>query len=141
MVGLGQDLAVQGGGLVQLAKVPAMVARRRELAARYRSALAPLGTTMAADPPWGTTNYQSFWVGLPDGAGRSEVLAELGRRSVSARRGIMASHLEPAYAGQPHRPLPVTEAVTAGTVILPLFHTMTDDEHDHVIASVLDVAQ
>jgi len=45
----------------------------------------------------------------------------------------MASHLEPAYAGHPHRPLPVTERLTRQSVILPLFHTMTEDDQDRVV--------
>ena len=65
------------------------------------------GATMAGDPPGGTTNYQSFWVCLPDGfpVGRDELLGVLAARGVSARRGIMAAHLEPAYADvSPSRP-------------------------------------
>ena len=66
------------------------------------------GLQVVDDPPYGTTNFQSFWVVLPDDfpESRDEVLgAARPRAGVSARRGIMASHLEPAYAtrvaGQP----------------------------------------
>ncbi len=45
----------------------------------------------------------------------------------------MAAHLEPAYAGHPHAPLPVTESLTANSIILPLFHEMTESEHDRVV--------
>ena len=34
----------------------------------------------------------------------------------------MAAHLEPAYAGLPAPPLPVTERLTRRSLILPLFH-------------------
>ena len=52
----------------------------------------------------------------------------------------MASHLEPAYAGHPHRPLPVTERLTRKSVILPLFHTMTEDDQDRVVGVLRDAA-
>jgi dTDP-4-amino-4,6-dideoxygalactose transaminase len=128
-------------GLVQLAKLDRVVARRRELAARYHEALAPIeGLRMVADPEHGTTNYQSFWVVLPDGfAGTNiDVLAALAERGVSARRGIMASHLEPAYRGV-EADLPVTEHLTRRSVILPLFHQMTLDEQDTVVAALTEV--
>ncbi|MGM1061217.1 DegT/DnrJ/EryC1/StrS family aminotransferase [Saccharothrix sp. Mg75] len=128
-------------GLVQLGKLDAIVRRRRELAARYHELLAEAfgqdGPDLRAvrDPAHGTTNYQSFWVMLPEGAapGRNEVLARLAARGVSARRGIMAAHLEPAYAGHPHVDLPVTEAFTGRSLILPLYHDMTAAEQDTVV--------
>ena len=61
------------------------------------------------------------------------MLADAG---ISARRGIMASHLEPAYAGGPGPPLPVTERMTSDSLILPLFHEMTEEEQDLVVSVV-----
>jgi dTDP-4-amino-4,6-dideoxygalactose transaminase len=122
-------------GLVQLSKLDAIIARRRELAARYHELLDGVVETVR-DPEYGTTNYQSFWVWLPEDADRQEVLAGLAERGVSARRGIMASHLEPAYEGHPSVALPVTEAFTARTLILPLFHDMTESEQDTVVSAL-----
>ncbi|MGI5501176.1 DegT/DnrJ/EryC1/StrS family aminotransferase [Lentzea sp. CA-135723] len=121
-------------GLVQLSKLDAIIARRRELAARYQELLEDVETVR--DPEYGTTNYQSFWVWLPEGVNRQEVLAGLAERGVSARRGIMASHLEPAYEGHPAADLPVTEAFTNRTLILPLFHDMTESEQDTVVSAL-----
>lgn len=122
-------------GLVQLRKLDRMVTRRRALADRYRHLLSDVpGLGMAADPEYGTTNFQSFWVMLPTGfpVSRNDVLQILAESGVSARRGIMAAHLEPAYADHPHAPLPVTEHLTARTLILPLFHEMSWEEQDQV---------
>jgi dTDP-4-amino-4,6-dideoxygalactose transaminase len=124
-------------GLVQLRRLPAIVARRRELAARYTALLAPLGLRTVRDPEGATSNFQSFWVELPDAAPPvTEVLAALADAGVSARRGIMAAHREPAYAEHPHGPLPVTEHLTTRTVILPLHHDLTDAEQDIVVAAL-----
>jgi dTDP-4-amino-4,6-dideoxygalactose transaminase len=126
-------------GLVQLSRLDGMVARRRELAARYQEALADVpGLRTVRDPAWGTTNYQSFWVLLPDDApiSRNDLLGVLAAAGISARRGIMAAHLEPAYAGHPHQPLPTTEYLTARSLILPLYHDLAPSEQDQVVDAV-----
>jgi perosamine synthetase len=123
-------------GLVQLAKLDALVARRRQLAARYHDLLAGVpGVHPVRDPAHGTSNFQSFWVLLEHG-GRDDVLAALADAGISARRGIMAAHLEPAYAGVPHAPLPATERLTRDSLILPLYHGMTSDEQEYVVSTL-----
>ena len=130
-------------GLVQLRKLDRMVARRRALAERYHDLLADIpGLLMVRDPDYGTTNYQSFWVALPDGfpTHRNDLLSMLAEAGVSARRGVMAAHLEPAYADQDPPRLPVTERLTANSLILPLFHAMTHDEQDLVVSVIRHAA-
>ncbi|NUR41852.1 MAG: DegT/DnrJ/EryC1/StrS family aminotransferase, partial [Streptomyces sp.] len=130
-------------GMVQLGKLDAMIARRRELAARYDALLHDVpGLTVVRDPAHGQSNFQSYWV-LLDAAfpvGRDELLGALADAGVSARRGIMAAHLEPAYADHPHAPLPVTERITRDSLILPLFHTMTEAQQDRVVAALREQA-
>ncbi len=126
-------------GLVQLGRLSAIVARRRELAQRYTRLLSGLaGVQTIRDPDYGSTNFQSFWMLLPEDAAvtRDDLLSLLAESGVSARRGIMAAHLEPAYHGFTADPLPVTERLTTDTLILPLFHQMTEAEQD-LVASVL----
>jgi dTDP-4-amino-4,6-dideoxygalactose transaminase len=123
-------------GLVQLDRLDAIVARRRELALCYRAWLSDVPElVMAADPPYGESNFQSFWVLLPDDfpTRRDDLLRRLLAAGISARRGIMAAHLEPAYASRPAVDLPVTERLTRQSVILPLFHQMTTEDQRHVI--------
>ena len=130
-------------GLVQLGRLAGLVAQRRQLAARYHELLAGIdGLVPVRDPAHGQTNYQSFWV-LLDGfpAGRDEVLAELAARGVSARRGIMAAHLEPAYADVTPAPLPVTERLTRDSLILPLHHALTDDDQQYITGVLRELAR
>ena len=130
-------------GLVQLDRLPGLFTQRRSLAARYHELLADIdAVTPVRDPAYGETNFQSFWVLLePEfGTGRDEVLAELAAHGVSARRGIMASHLEPAYADVPHTPLPVTERLTRESLILPLHHALTEEDQDHVVGVLRKLA-
>jgi dTDP-4-amino-4,6-dideoxygalactose transaminase len=127
-------------GLVQLRKLGQMVARRREQAERYQRQLSAIpGLRTITDPEYGATNYQSFWIVLPDesSVSRDQMLQALAHAGVSARRGIMAAHLEPAYVSHPHGPLPVTERLTARSLILPLFHEMTQAQQEVVISALL----
>jgi len=128
-------------GLVQLGRLPEIVRRRREIVAEYTAALTGItGLRLLGDPEWGTSNFQSFWIEvLPDfPLGREGLLAHLAKDDISARRGIMAAHRQPAYA---HRdtglaPLPATEQLTDHTIILPVFHQLTEGEIDRVVDSI-----
>ena len=122
-------------GIVQLSRLQSIVDERRRIADRYRALLADVPeVALPGDPRHGTTNYQSYVVRLMDSAlSRNNVLDALAADGISARRGIMAAHLEPAYEGHRHADLPVTEWLTANSLILPLFHGMTDAEQDRVV--------
>ncbi len=126
-------------GLVQLRKLDAMVERRRQLAGSYQAMLGDVpGLRTVEDSPWGRSNFQSFWVELDPGfpLSRNQLLTVLAEAGVSGRAGIMAAHRQPAYAGVAHRELPVTERLTDNTLILPLFHTMSDAEQRTVVGVV-----
>jgi dTDP-4-amino-4,6-dideoxygalactose transaminase len=124
-------------GLVQLNRLAGMVTRRREIVDRYYTLLDGVPVRPVRDPDYGTSNHQSFWVELPDTAAPMvEVLRRLAEAGVSARRGIMAAHLEPAYAGHPHIPLPVTEHLTRRTIILPVHHELTDVDQKVVVTAL-----
>ncbi|MEP6799221.1 MAG: DegT/DnrJ/EryC1/StrS family aminotransferase, partial [Lapillicoccus sp.] len=128
-------------GIVQLTRLDEVVERRRELANRYREAFADVrGLRCVEDPAHGTANFQSFWVEVGEGypLSRDALLERLALADISARRGIMAAHRQPAYAGHDHQPLPVTERLNDNTLILPLFHQMTSEDQDRVIAVILE---
>ena len=131
-------------GLAQMGRLDVIVAERRARAARYQELLWDVpGLQVVADPSDGTTNFQSFWVVLPDDfpVTRDELLARLDQAGVSARRGIMAAHLEPAYAASSFEPLPVTERLTSRSLILPLFHGITDADQERVVSVVRAAAE
>ncbi len=131
-------------GIVQLGRLDDVVVRRRELADRYRAAFAGLpGLRCVEDPPYGESNVQSFWVevGADFSLDREALLAHLADQEISARRGIMAAHRQPAYAGLSHAPLPATERLTDRTLILPLYHQMTAEQQERVIGAVRSVSE
>lgn len=125
-------------GLIQLNRLDEVVERRREIAAGYAKAINELpGLRLVADPVWGTTNFQSCWLEVEPAYGwtRDGLLIALAEADVSARRGIMAAHRQPAYQGAQtgDMPLPATEHLTDNTLILPLFHQMSESEQARII--------
>lgn len=127
-------------GLVQLRKLPEVVARRRQLAEVYTKHIDEVaGLRAVADPPWGTSNFQSFWieVSAPYPLGRDALLVHLAAHGISARRGIMTSHRQPAHLGaKAAATLATTERLGDNTLILPLFHQMSESEQSRVIEAL-----
>jgi dTDP-4-amino-4,6-dideoxygalactose transaminase len=130
-------------GLVQVTRLDAILARRRLLAERYQQHLATVpGLRTAGDPPYGRTNFQSFWIALPENfpVTRDDLLCRAMASGISARRGFMAAHLEPAYAGVSRIELKVTERWARHTLVLPLFHDLHEDGQERVIDLIRDCA-
>ncbi|ALV43890.1 glutamine--scyllo-inositol aminotransferase [Pseudarthrobacter sulfonivorans] len=128
-------------GIVQLGRLGEIVARRREIAAKYEAGLSGLaGLRFVTDPPYGTANFQSFWVEvLPDFAiDREELLARLADAGISARRGAMAAHRQPAYRWREtgNAGLQNTERLTDRTLVLPIFHGLDNVGLNRVMNSV-----
>lgn len=128
-------------GLVQLGRLSEMVSRRRANVALYRDGLADIpGLRLVKDPAWGTSNFQSFWIEVQSDfpLDRDGLLAHLARHEISARRGIMSAHRQPAYRGRDagNADLSVTERLADHTLILPLYHQLEDADRDRVIDSI-----
>ena len=132
-------------GLVQLQRLDDMLDRRRKLASHYSEHLSQIEwLTPPAEPIDCRHNFQSYMVRLNGNfpIGRDELMQELLNRGISTRRGIMAIHREAPYrdARWDDR-LPQTEYITDNTIILPLFHTMTEEEQSYVIDCIAQVRQ
>jgi dTDP-4-amino-4,6-dideoxygalactose transaminase len=131
---------IQGAiGREQLSRLDAMIVRRRALAARYTAALARVpGVVAPFEPVWARSNWQSYAVRIEHADQRTVMQAMLDD-GVSTRRGVMNAHLEESYppgtwtaAG----PLTESERAQRTAVVLPLFHDMTDQEQDRVVAAL-----
>lgn len=122
-------------GRKQLERMPEIVARRQEIAARYDEAFAAVdGIEPPYTPDWARTNYQSYIVRIPDDFGQRGFMQALLDRGVSSRRGIMNAHREHPYAGD--HDLPVSEWAQDRHVVLPLYPSMDDADIDAVIGGV-----
>jgi perosamine synthetase len=143
-------------GRTQLARLPQIIATRRALAERYRTALDdhPI-LAPARELPWMRANFQSYPLRIRPDARLSqvEIMQHLLDRGVASRRGVGNAHTEPAYANTPwscgpepcdaelHRQgrclrLPQSEAARDQTIMIPLFHGMTENEQNHVLATL-----
>lgn len=126
-------------GREQLKRLAGIVARRRELAARYADLLRDVPCVAApSEPSWARSNWQSYAVRL-EGLDQRGVMQRMLDDGVSTRRGVMNAHQERAYPPGTWRaagPLAQSEAARDACVILPLFHDMTDEDQVRVVASL-----
>jgi dTDP-4-amino-4,6-dideoxygalactose transaminase len=127
-------------GREQLKRLPEIIAKRRWLAALYHEVLSSIdGVTAPREPEWARSNWQSYCVRLPDRCDQRVVMQRLLDGGIATRRGIMCSHLEPAYqdgswrciAGQ-HQAgctcLQQSERAQRQGLLLPLFYQMSESD-------------
>jgi dTDP-4-amino-4,6-dideoxygalactose transaminase len=127
-------------GLVQMRKLASILSERRQLARRYSLLLgADERIQTPCEPPGYYHTYQSYCIRLLETqrVSRAEIMSELAAQGIATRRGVMATHLEPYYqALTPNVSLPITEAASAETLLLPLYAGMTEVEQDTVILAL-----
>jgi perosamine synthetase len=130
-------------GIEQLAKLPGLLARRARVAARYDSAFAARSAIVPpAAPANATHTYQTYGIRLPGWTAerRDDLIRALVQRGISCRRGIAPIHQEPLYVDRfGPAVLPVTEEVSATTILLPMFAALTEDDQSRVIAAVMEL--
>jgi perosamine synthetase len=122
-------------GLRQLDALGRILAERRRLADRYSESLAGIPSIgLPRDPDYAQRTWQSYPIRLGSRAplGALELMRRLLRDGIATRRGIMAIHLEGAYAGS-GADLPHTEAAAREVVLLPLFPGLSNEAQDYVV--------
>lgn len=127
-------------GREQLKRLPEIVAARRRLGDRYKNLLASIpGLILPFEPNWARTNWQSFWVRLPEHCAQRIVMQGMLDRGIATRRGIMCAHREKPYARTEGYNLPESELAQDRNIILPLYPQMTDEEQDYVVEMLSEV--
>ena len=135
-------------GLSQLAKVPAWVARRRAIAARYDRAFAerpdvrPLAVRPDAEHAYHLYVVRFALDRL--GGDRAALFAALRARGVGANVHYIPVHLHPYYRrhfGTGPGLCPAAEAAYERIVSLPMFPLLGDDEVAAVVDAVVDVCE
>lgn len=127
-------------GREQLKRLPEIVQARRRLAERYRELLSDVpGLGLPPEPEGVRSNWQSFCARLPDRCEQRAVMQRLLDADIATRRGIMCSHLEPAYNNEPPRfPLPHSEMAQDHCILLPLYPQMNASDQDRVAAALAE---
>jgi dTDP-4-amino-4,6-dideoxygalactose transaminase len=136
-------LAAVGRGQVQ--RLDDFIAARRKTADFYRAALGDLpGLGFMPIADYGTPNWWLTCV-LVDadafGAGRDEILGELGRRNIEARPAWKPMHLQPAYQECVMRGGAVSADLFRRGVCLPSGSALTDDDRRRVVDAVRAVGR
>jgi dTDP-4-amino-4,6-dideoxygalactose transaminase len=131
-------------GIVQLEKLPEILARRQAAAARYSDLLAGVAglDLPCADDAEHARSWFVYVVALPEGTDRERVIAELERNGVQTARYLPCIHLQPYLReryGFAEGLCPVAEAMSARTLALP-FHTGIDEADQAYVADALRTA-
>jgi dTDP-4-amino-4,6-dideoxygalactose transaminase len=130
-------------GREQLKRLPAIVSRRRELAARYHEALHSIdGVIVPREPRWARTNWQSYAIRVGAGINQQVLMQRMLDAGISTRRGAMNVHREAAYPPGTWRAgsgLGQSEDAQETAVVLPLYHQLTEEDQDRVIATLASV--
>ena len=125
-------------GLVQLTRLPSILAERRAIARAYAQRLERVPEVIGPrEPPYALSNWQSYCVQLPSTCDQKKVMQLMLDAGISTRRGVMNSHLEDPYRSSDVR-LPNSERAQQG-LILPLPAGITEADVDRVCDSLRSV--
>ncbi len=121
-------------GREQLKRLSGIVARRREIADRYRELLDGVaGLGLPVEPAYARSNWQSYCVRLPQRCDQKAVMQAMLDAGVATRRGIMCAHKEPAYAGASGgASLTESEKAQEHCIVLPLFPAISESDIEQV---------
>ena len=129
-------------GRVQLARLPAFLQRRRQLAARYLAELRDLPLQLPTEAPAGDTHaWHLFVLRLSDAARstRDEVIDRLAAAGIGTSVHYVPLHRQPywrdRYGLRPEQ-FPVADRAYQRMFSIPLFTAMSDDEQTRVIAAL-----
>lgn len=127
-------------GREQLRRLPANVARRRDLAAMYAEALRGSAITAPVEPEYARSNWQSYCVRLPEGVQQRTVMQRMLDQGIATRRGVMCAHRERSYPPSTWRatgPLIESERAQDECVVIPLFAQMEESDIGRVVDALL----
>ncbi len=128
-------------GREQLKRIPSGNARRAELSALYRELLGREvpALSLPFQEQRGRSSYHILPALLPPGTDKRAFMERLKQQGIQTSWHYPPVHrfsiYQAAYASRPN-PLPITEAVAAREVTLPLYPTMTDEQVGWVVQAV-----
>lgn len=124
--------------LVQLDRLPVLLAARRRVAEAYTAMLSDLAGVML--PVVGEDRdhtWQTYALTLEPGLDRGRVATRMRERGVQANIGTFASHVQPVYGARPS--CPVSRTLFERQVAIPMHANLTERDVERVAAVVRDV--
>jgi perosamine synthetase len=135
-------------GVEQLRRLDANLARRREIAARYKAVLREVSGVILppvrpeVDPAWHLYPIRLDLARLT--ADRAQIFRALRAENIGVSVHYIPVHFHPYYRdrfGYKEGDFPVAEDAYARLLSLPMFHGMTDQDADDVIQAVRKVVE
>lgn len=126
-------------GIAQLRRLDSFIARRNEIAARYRGLLAGTAIEIAAPAADGQSHAYHLVVALlPEDVSRRAVYEEMRAAGIGVQVHYVPIYWHPYYRrlGFERGLCPETERAYARILSLPVFPTLEDDQVDRVVATL-----
>jgi len=132
-------------GSAQLAKLPRFLARRQQLASRYKEGLSSLPLVLPVDAPPGDVHAWHLYVIRLDPSARltrDDLIQELSDRAIGTSVHYVPLHRQPywrdRYALRPEM-FPCSELAYQSMVSIPLFTAMRDSDQDRVVRALHEI--
>ena len=133
-------------GASQMDKLPAFLARRRELAARYDRLLSSLPLITPAQHPDTLSSWHLYVVRIDPKqtpVTRLALYEGLRQRQIFPQVHYIPVHMQPWYQSMGFKPgdFPESEHYYSGALSLPMYYGLTDSEQDRVIAALAEILE
>lgn len=125
----------------QLEQIDIIQKRRINIWQKYYSGLKPLEEQqllqLPAIPDYATHNAHLFYLLMPDGSSRQNLIDNLKQNQIMAVFHYLSLHASSFYKDKhDNRQLPNCDRFSNNLVRLPLFYDLSADQTDHVIAQI-----
>lgn len=127
-------------GIKQLEKLDWLISERRKIAQYYCREMKNVNCfQLPTESPGSFSNFQSFSIFLKDNCRieRNILMQKLLDRGIATRSGVMTVHTTPPYKKLfPSINLPVSEKVSARSIIIPLYVPMPAKDFNKVVYEI-----
>lgn len=126
----------------QLEMLDAISARRKEIYLKYQGGLKPLEEkgmlNLPVIPENCKSNYHMFYIILPDGQTRDELMYYLKEQGITAVFHYVPLHSSPMgkQVGRVHGNMDVTDDLSSRLLRLPFFYEITDDQQELISSHI-----
>lgn len=131
-------------GLVQMRHIGELLAKRRELATRYREKNSGVAGILASTiTAGGNHSWQSCCFLVER---RNEIMAAMRAAGIEVQIGTYSLHMHPAYQPSPlvrwaTPSFPGSRRAFDEALVVPLFHDLTEADQDRVIAKLVELVR
>jgi len=130
-------------GIAQIERLDGILAARNRVAEWYGELLAEVAEVQAPRPyPGAEISWFVYVVRLADGFGRADrdrILRGLRDRGIACSNYFSPIHLQPFYRemyAYQEGSFPVTESISARTIVLPFFNRLTEEQVQRVVSTL-----